>query len=411
MYQEAPIREICLLPKAASLQELCDLTYRILGNPVFVSDLAHTILAYTRDVAIPDTFWQTNVIEGQLIRNTLKQNREVATVHESSTASHRPVLVEDDFLPYPRYIKALVVRGIPVGVMVVTAYTKPFGPNDRELMDLISSFMVSVIEKDRYFLSGEKTIENYFMQLLERASASRERVEQHLEALDYTISPCTYVLTIAMDDEGGTAPMPELLELFALLPGCHTFLFNTTLVCVCGSHEPICHWEEEAPALRALLSGERLFAGVSRRVENIADLREYYQQARKALEAGIRLGRRDSRFFCYDELTSFLLLGEISGEKLMHYCHDSIRRLYEYDLAHDTELCTTLQVYLEQARSLARAAERLYIHRNTVRYRIGRCMEITGSDLRDGNEIFSFILSLHILEYRKKFLSSERSIL
>ena len=83
MHQEASIPEICLLPRASSLQELCDLTYRILGNPVFVSDLAHTILAYTRDVAIPDSLWQTNVIEGQLIRGTLKQNREVATVHES----------------------------------------------------------------------------------------------------------------------------------------------------------------------------------------------------------------------------------------------------------------------------------------------------------------------------------------
>jgi DNA-binding PucR family transcriptional regulator len=67
------------------------------------------------------------------------------------------------------------------------------------------------------------------------------------------------------------------------------------------------------------------------------------------------------------------------------------------------ELCATLEVYLEQAKSLAKAAEVLFIHRNTVRYRINKCMELMNTDLEDGNEIFAYILSLRILEYDKKF--------
>lgn len=51
-----------------------------------------------------------------------------------------------------------------------------------------------------------------------------------------------------------------------------------------------------------------------------------------------------------------------------------------------------------------RTAEILFIHRNTVRYRINKCMELLGSDLEDGNEIFAFILSLRMLEYRRKLL-------
>lgn len=51
-----------------------------------------------------------------------------------------------------------------------------------------------------------------------------------------------------------------------------------------------------------------------------------------------------------------------------------------------------------------KTAELLFIHRNTVRYRIHKCTELINSDLEDGNEIFAFILSLRILEYRKKVL-------
>ena len=71
-------------------------------------------------------------------------------------------------------------------------------------------------------------------------------------------------------------------------------------------------------------------------------------------------------------------------------------------MAHDTQLCITLQTYLERAKSLSKTADLLFIHRNTVRYRINRCMELMNDRLEDGNEIFAYILSLRTLEYRAK---------
>ena len=42
------IGKLCQLTHASSLQQICDLAYEIMGNPVFISDMAHTILAYTK---------------------------------------------------------------------------------------------------------------------------------------------------------------------------------------------------------------------------------------------------------------------------------------------------------------------------------------------------------------------------
>ena len=39
------IGKLCQLTHASSLQQICDLAYEIMGNPVFISDMAHTILA------------------------------------------------------------------------------------------------------------------------------------------------------------------------------------------------------------------------------------------------------------------------------------------------------------------------------------------------------------------------------
>ena len=395
---------LCRLPHAGSLDHLCDLAYQILGCPVFVSDLAHTILAYTKCVEVPDETWQTNVVRGALERNTLFQDREVSAVHDSSAEERRPVLVQDTYLPYPRIIKVLVSRGQAMGVLVATAYFRPFAPDALDLTELIASFVTARLAEDRRTVGRDgQTVENYLLRLLGGADYTREQADRHLEILGYRKKPYTYVLSVCADRKRTDAlqDIGQLIGLFRALGSCHTMLYNTTLVCLYGSDTDITDWPAQAPALWELMEREGLLAGVSRPVESMDRLRDRYREAQQTLEICLRLGRQD-RLFPYDSYASFLLFGTLPRDRLGLYCHERIQRLGAYDAAHGTELCATLQVYLEQAKSLARTAEILFVHRNTVRYRIRKAMELMNTDLEDGNDIFSYILSLRILEFIKK---------
>lgn len=409
MPESAAIDLLCQLPHAASLQQLCDLACAITGNPVFISDLAHTILAYTKSVEVPDPSWQERIVSAHLDRNTIRQDREVGAVHVTSAESQRPVLVDDGNIPFPRIIKTLVRDGQAVGVMVLTAYLQPFGPHDLELVDLIASFAVPCLMRERYhFSTDNRAVENYFIKLLDGAVFPRERVVKRLDVLGYLCQPCLYVLVACARDDAqrDNAPaMKEIQSAFAAALGCSAFLYNSSLVCVYGTQKPVLHWPDDVPGLAGLLDRWSLAAGVSRCLPGPERLREHYQQALDILEMGRRLGRL-SDCFAYDSLSSFLLFDSVPREKLELCCHQQIQALGEYDRQHNTNLCATLQVYLEQAKSLARTADILFIHRNTVRYRIQRCMELLGDRLEDGNEIFAYILSLRILEYQRKILSA-----
>lgn len=397
---------LCKLPRVNHLQQLCDLAYQILGNPVFVSDLAHTILAYTKCVEIDDPTWQTNIVHSSLDRNTLRQEREVGIVHEDSSGDRKPVLVTDSHLEYPRIIKALMNKNQPVGVMVTTSYLKPFAEEDMELVELISSFVVPLLLRERYFVSDEKhAIENYFIKLLDGEQVTQDQVNKRLDILGFREKPYTYVLCIGTRGEGDRQPHRMLSDVLnhmrSLVSGC-VFPYNACLVCVYGSDNDINDWDEQAPELAGLLLRENLQAGVSRRIRGLEGLHGCYLQAVNALETGLRLERHEL-FQRYDSLSSFTLFRMIPVHELDRYCHEKIRALGEYDAAHGMELCVTLQVYLEQAKSLAKTSEILFIHRNTVRYRIKKCMELMNTELEDGNEIFAYILSLRILEYLRKF--------
>jgi len=89
--------------------------------------------------------------------------------------------------------------------------------------------------------------------------------------------------------------------------------------------------------------------------------------------------------------------------------YDEMRNLYEetlyklekYDIKNSSNLLETLEMYLEQQKNIGMSAEILYIHRNTMKYRINRIEEILGCDLKDDNIIFHITLCIKI----KKFLN------
>lgn len=55
---------------------------------------------------------------------------------------------------------------------------------------------------------------------------------------------------------------------------------------------------------------------------------------------------------------------------LRAFIHPMMRRLQEYDQAHSTALLHTLCVYLLQEQNLHATARQLFIHRNTLVYRL-----------------------------------------
>lgn len=67
-----------------------------------------------------------------------------------------------------------------------------------------------------------------------------------------------------------------------------------------------------------------------------------------------------------------------------------LRRLQEYDQAHSTALLHTLCVYLLQEQNLHATARQLFIHRNTLVYRLDKVQRQTGLDLRHFDDAVTF---------------------
>jgi sugar diacid utilization regulator/GAF domain-containing protein len=123
-----------------------------------------------------------------------------------------------------------------------------------------------------------------------------------------------------------------------------------------------------------------------------------YAKVRGALDLMIRLGRRGGVFGARELGPYALLLQASSRDDLDAFAHDTLAPLLEHDRRNGAELMDTLRVYLEEDRVQRRAAERLFVHVNTVAYRIDRIEQVAGRSLGDPSTVFDLTLALRILD-------------
>jgi hypothetical protein len=89
-----------------------------------------------------------------------------------------------------------------------------------------------------------------------------------------------------------------------------------------------------------------------------------------------------------------VLLASAPGPVLRSFRARLLDPVLAYDASHNAELLSTLRSFLACDGSWSACASRMYVHVNTVRYRIGRVEELTGRDLSALPDRVDFFLAL-----------------
>ncbi|GAA4441694.1 PucR family transcriptional regulator [Phytohabitans houttuyneae] len=149
-------------------------------------------------------------------------------------------------------------------------------------------------------------------------------------------------------------------------------------------------------ALDALAPGlgpGKLTIGVSAPAIGVATLPGAVAEARHAH----RSAQGRTTLVCSTELASHqLLLARVPADAREAFRERLLGPLSAYDEAHDADLVRTLAEFLECGGSWSRCAERLHVHVNTLRYRIGRVEALTGRDLGRFEDRVDFFLALRL---------------
>ena len=92
-------------------------------------------------------------------------------------------------------------------------------------------------------------------------------------------------------------------------------------------------------------------------------------------------------------------------------CHPAVLKLDEEDRQTGNCYINTLEAYLTSEKNVGKIAEKLFIHRNTLMYRLDKIVTLTGLDYDNLAEMEYVLLSIYVLRLVQKGHSGMPSFL
>ena len=139
-------------------------------------------------------------------------------------------------------------------------------------------------------------------------------------------------------------------------------------------------------------------------VNDIKEVSKSYKEAKLALDVG-RI------FFDEKDIVAYTTLGigRLIYQLPIPQCRMFIEEIFEGkspdDL--DEETLTTINKFFENSLNVSETSRQLYIHRNTLVYRLDKLQKSTGLDLRVFEDAITFKIALMIVKYMKYMESLE----
>lgn len=134
--------------------------------------------------------------------------------------------------------------------------------------------------------------------------------------------------------------------------------------------------------------------GISHLCREFFDVREAHEEAVNALHSGRMSGNRQF-IQTYQAKDLAKLLRMIPREDLREFYHYNLKKLTDPSVS-EMALMQTLAVYLETHCQISETAKRLYVHRNTIIYRLEKIEELLGKSIKDPDTTLHLRLALRI---------------
>lgn len=139
-------------------------------------------------------------------------------------------------------------------------------------------------------------------------------------------------------------------------------------------------------------------------VEEIKDVSRSYKEAKMALDVG-------KIFYSEDNIVGYnsLGIGRLIYQLPISLCKMFIREIFEGRSPDefDDETLVTINKFFENNLNVSETSRQLYIHRNTLVYRLDKLQKSTGLDLRVFDDAITFKIALMVVQYMKYMESQE----
>lgn len=288
----------------------------------------------------------------------------------------------------------LQFNALSCGRLTVLAYNRPLNPGDYQLIVKLAGYLEPVLGTENP--SGTTGASALYHLILGKPYVEHELQLQF--AYHHWSETDTFQIAVLLPTESRPAnpDMPLLMRtLQQQFPYTVVFLKENQIIIMSNrdfSKDP--HFLEY---YLQYVAPEGIRLGFSLPSGDYSQAASLYRQALHAITYSQR--NLPSEDICYFSSSAvyYILETPYPAERLQA-CHPQIRYLWREKQRHQDPLYDTLKAYLDYERSPVKTAEALFTHRNTVLYRLKKCMSLLNDDLEQPAIRYYLRLSMLCIE-------------
>lgn len=385
-------------------QYLVDMSEGIIEYPMLILDPSFNVLAYTKHIRSNYNFFNETVKCGYTppdVINTLEKTNLFQQLYKNSEPVVHSAAGSDKLTNI--YLKIADKNTIFAYASIFCGDEKP----EQGYIDLMKYFFENL---GLYFRqsfhtqrSGNYMYESFLQDLLGSKDISLAKIESQLSYIDgLPLRSHFRLIKLEFSSVEGIPLAFIAREIRNNINKARPFIFNGDLYVLREfvefekSIKPLT--EKELGCLEHILSPYDYSIGISSIFFQITQIKTARIQCEAALKLSSITG--GGRVFEYEKCTVYHMIDLAAKEYTVSaFLSHRYLKLREHDSANQTDYCTLLKVYLKNERNTTYTARDLFLHRNTVIYRVQKIQELLNCDLDDVATRIEFHHSFLIQEY------------
>lgn len=389
----------------SNLEALVDIASKLIGNPLIVIDSSYNVLATSRTISVDDMQWKENMKRGYLTYEYIAALNNLEGI-KNAPDDNQPFITCCVTSPIRRTFSKLFINGLFLGYYIAIESNSKFEETSNELYLLISEVIAKEVSVERNDImhNHNQTYEGLLVDILDGNFKNRTVFHEGIEGSVFKLNSTYQLIAVDLSTYQDFNSLNENFKksINACLPNSYNVYYKKNIVILINLCQKFFQSDGCFEPFIAFLTKNNLKAGISASFTDLYRLPEHHKQAVTALRFSALLNG-SSVLSPYDSFKFYDLMETIDDAgKLIQYCCDDLLNIVFYDRKNGTNYFHTIYYYLQCNKSVHMAAERLYIHKNTVSYRIRKIREQFHLNFDDFDQNFKLYYSCLILNYLSK---------
>ncbi|SHJ65195.1 PucR C-terminal helix-turn-helix domain-containing protein [Parasporobacterium paucivorans DSM 15970] len=378
------------------LQHMIDISEPVFGNGLSIMDSNYNIIAQT---ALNRTGYSGGLDEFGGISvdqvNSFKNDNAYAEIADEKEVFQFPA----DVLPFRCICKNIFLNEVFIFRIILSETTKSFDSSDASMFGHLASCLEDIPSRLSNSHPEESSVlASLFKNIAGGYSYNQSIFDKELNHLGWYHENTYRIMYIkpSSQDIYNMTMYYFCSKIMREYPQTFAFIDNSIIVVIVNISIIKISGDDFFAQFNYFIREGNFRVGFSNYFEGFKNLREYYIQARIALEIGL-IQKPTVWTHTFADNMFLYMLNKITEELPADFLRSPVAaRLQRYDEANQTEYLRTLTVYLGNHMNAAQSAKELFIHRATMLYRIDRIREIGKTDFKNPDELLHLQLSLRL---------------